>query len=326
MKTLTTMKRTAIAGVAAASLGMTLAAPAQADMFAYAKLVLNDFRILGSDGDPLDTAVDFGQLNYTSTADMDGSLTGTPGFANAFSTSNADDIDFATDCLTTTGDCSPLTENAFPFMTGPQGLDYVAADQYQSGSPIDGLLPTTGATIGAIAVGSLSATSATGSANANNGLQASWTFSLTQDQGITFAGDISVYLEAFSSADEISPGSASAGTEFLVTITDALTGEVIFDSGDEPGGDIPSQTTASNAGFGIDLQTCGDVAITCGTELNIPISLTTVELTAGRIYQLSARNNVNIDINRAVPEPGILALMGAGFIGIFAAGRRRRRA
>lgn len=326
MKTLTTMKRTAIAGVAAASLGMTLAAPAQADMFAYAKLVLDNFTILGSDGDPLDSVADFTQLNYTSTADMDGSLSGTPGFANAFATSNADDIDFATDCLTTTGDCSPLTENTFPFITGPQGLDYVAADQYQSGSPIDGLLPTTGATIGAIAVGSLSNTAATGSANANNGLQASWMFSLTQDQGITFEGDISVYLEAFSSADEVSPGSASAGTEFLVTITDVLSGEIVFDSSEEPGGDVPSQTTASNAGFGIDLQTCG--TLTCGVELNIPISLTTVELSADRIYQLSARNNVNIDINRAVevPEPGILALMGAGFLGIFAAGRRRRRA
>ncbi|GAB5450562.1 MAG: hypothetical protein Hals2KO_08900 [Halioglobus sp.] len=329
MKTLNQFKRTAIAGVATATLGMTLATPAQADLFAYAKLLLEDFTILGSDGELLDAGPggDFSFLSFTSSGDMNGDLTGTGGFSFSVP-STGGDIDFPSSCLSVTGDCNPLAENALPFLTGAQGADYVAADQIQVGSPILGLGLASPANVGALAVGSLSTTSGAGSANANNGLEASWQFSLTQDTGITFEGDISVYLEAFASAGELSPGKASAATEFGITITNLTTGEVVFNSADELGGDVPSQTTAADAGgFPVDITTCGGLAAltggSCGTELNTSFSFTTVALEAGTLYQLSARNNVNIDIAREAPVPGVLALMGAGLLGIFAFGRRR---
>ena len=317
-------KKTLATGVATAALGLSLAAPAQADMFAYAKLLLNDFTIFGSDGEILDATTDFNSLSFTSTADMSGDLTGTAGFNFTDSTASGE-IDFPSSCLSTTGDCPQLAENAFPFLSGAQGNDFVSADQIQIGSPIDGIGLSTPATIGAIAAANLSTTNATGSAQANNGLEASWTFSLNQDQGISFSGSVELFLQAFASAGEDAPGSASAATTFGVTITELATGNVIFDASTLGAGILTQNTAVNPQGFPIDIQTCGTLNCAAG-QLNFGFALPTVQLTANTLYQLSARNNVNIDITREAPVPGILALMGAGFLGLFAAGRRRRQA
>lgn len=320
--------KTLMAGLAATALSGALAAPAQADLFAYANIFLEGFTVLGSDGQILDAdeGGDFNFLSFTSSGDYQGSLDGTAGFS-AGVPSTLGDIDFPAACLSTTGDCNPLLpENSFPFFSGPQGADFIAADQMQVGSPILGVELTNPATIGSLAVGSLSNTQASGSANVNNGLEASWQFSLAQDQGITFEGNVRSYLEAFASAGELAPGKASAATQFEITITNLQTGAVVFDSGNFAGVDLLSQTTSINAnGFPVDVTTCGDFAATfgtCGTELNTAFSLTSGALDANTLYQLSARQNVNIDIAR-VPAPGVLALMGAGLLSLFAFGRRR---
>lgn len=320
--------RALLAGVASTALSLTLAAPASADMFAYSKLLIEDFLILGSDGNVLDASTDFASLAYTSSADYDGALTGTAGFSQA--EPNGADIDFVTRCLSTTGDCSPLTENNFEFLTGAQGKDYVAADQMQVGSPIDNLPGfALGADIGQVAVGSLSATAAKGSANVNNGLEAKWEFSLAQAQGITFEGEITAYMEAFAGAGELFPGKASAAITFTITITDLETDLIVFLVSEN----LLNITTSANADGDLsDTRTCGLMAAftggMCGVEFSDPtFSVTTGLLLANNRYQLSIRGNANIDIARVneVPEPGVLALLGLGFVGMFVAGGRRRR-
>jgi hypothetical protein len=310
-------KKTIMAGAVGAVMAMT-AAPSYADLTATAKLVIRDFTINGADGStPLD-ASDFASLSFTSSADMDGALTGTAGFG--FNTPNAqENIDFASSCVSTTGDCNPLPENGFPHITGPQGSDFVAADQMQLGSPISNLpnfVAAAGANVGQQASGSLSTTNAEGTANVNNGLESSFIFSLLQEGTVTFAGNVETYLEAFASAGELSPGKASAATSFTITITDLTLGGLVVYSFAP---DLLNETTSVNPdGFGIDIQTCGtlvNVLGTCGVELATSFSDTTGVLIAGNLYQLSLRSNANIDIAR-VSAPGTLALLGLGLMGL----------
>ena len=217
--------------LASAVLGLAVSSPVHADLFAYAKTTLDNFVILGSDGNPLDYGGtdllgDFTQISVTSSTDMVGVLTGTPGFNFNQPPVAGQDNDFPASCLSTTGDCNILTENTFnnppaALLSGAQGKDYITADQIEIGSPIEntpGFPAAADATIGSIAVGSLSATTASGSANVNNELSGTFTFELTQDQGVTFEGDVNSYLEAFASAGELSPGSAAASSLTLLSL------------------------------------------------------------------------------------------------------------
>lgn len=308
---------------------LAFAAPSHANLMATSKLVVNNFLISNASGTPLDFS-DFSSMAYTSSANMSGSLSGTGGFG--FSTPNGFDIDFPSSCLSTTGDCNPLLENGFPHFTGEQTSDFIAADHTQVGAPISnlpGFQPAAGATIGQQATGSLSTTTAEGSAKVNNGIDLSYTFVLEQQGGITFSGNFITYLEAFAGAGELFSGNASASTTFGITITDLQGGQGIQYS---LAPDLLNETTSVNPnGFGFDIQTCGSfdaIFGTCGIELGSSFSDTTGQLLAGNLYQLTLRSNVSIDIARVsetvpVSAPGTLALLALGLIGL--APRRNKR-
>lgn len=306
---------------ACAILGLASAGPSQADIFAASYLDITNFLIKDSGGNTLDYNNDFNSLSFTSSTDMDGSLSGAGSYS--YSTPNATGgEDFAADCVGS--GCNVLAENTFPLITGAQGATYVTSDQREVGSPITNLPNFTqlGADVSQAAYASIATGDAgSGSSNVNNGLEAIWTFSLAQGGGISFDGDFRTYLEAFVGAGEIFPGKASGSTSFSITINDV--------DGGSGGGTIFSvaptalnQSVSANAnGFGFDLQLCG--VFTCGTELNSSFSFLTGPLVADNLYQLSIRSNANVDIAR-VPEPGFLGIMGMGLLGGFSWMRRRR--
>ncbi len=332
--------------LASAMLGLSVAGSVQADLFATSVITLDELLFNKSDGSTLDFDTDFvdGTVTFTSSADMDGVLTGTGGYS--FAEPNGGDIDFPASCLSTTGDCPVIAENTIPplILSGPQGTDFVTSDQYQADAPIANLANEVdfpdgsvdfglGADVVQVAYANLSTTTAEGSANVNNGFEANWEFSLVGADVISIEAGIVTYLEAFASAGEVFPGKASAGTEFVITITDvggADGGGVIFDSSTLAAFDLLNETTSANANdFPFDIQTCGnlfDIAgagTGCGNALSVAFSIDTPLLSAENLYQLSIRSNANVDIARVmVPEPSILALLGLGFLGMFLSRRR----
>jgi hypothetical protein len=323
--------------IASAVLGLAAAGSAQADLFATSYISLQNLQFQDSDGNILDADTDFNSIAFTSSADYDGVLSGQGSFGD--NEPNGGNIDFLAGCL---GDCPVLTENQQPptLLTGPQGTDFVTADQYQWGAPITNLDNTidgtgdftTGADVLNITTANLSATAAEGSANVNNALEGNWTFSLTGAGVISItADDVSTYLEAFASAGEIFPGKASASTSWSITITD-IGGEdgfgIIFDTNDIALFDVFNPPTTANANdLVFNVQTCGALAglgAPCGVGVSTPFSIDTPFLSANNLYQISLRQNTNIDIARVnhVPEPGILALLGMGLMGMFLTRRK----
>lgn len=333
MKLQSGKKRSLLAGIIGAT-AIAAALPAQADLFAYSQLHIRNFQIISTETGQQISNNDLTGLAYTSSTDYDGTLIQ---FGDSFDReepSFTGDEDFPNACVGP--DCGTAEiivdgNNAYTFLTGAQGLDYVGADQNQVGSPIADVPQFPGSTfadVGQLAVGSLSATEDQGSANVNNGLEASWDFVLAQSQGITFTGLADVYIEAFASAGELADGKASAATTFSMTIVDKDSGQLVysFALANPVENFLLNQSAAANANNELtDTQLCG--AFTCGNFLvGAVINSQTGILAAGTTYQLTIRSNANIDIARVaeVPAPATLALFGLGLLGLSV--QRRRRA
>lgn len=343
------MSKKTLSLFASMAIGLAAAGPLQADLTATAVLTLDNLLFLDSGGNILDFDNDFveGTVTFTSSADMDGALTGTPGYT--YNEPQGGDINFNMECLSTQGDCDIIAADDLTplIISGAQGLDYVTSDQYQVGAPIQnlpnmvddptgGTIFTLGADIVQVAYASLSDTVAEGTADVNNGLEANWEFTLAAADSITLAADnVTAYLEAFASGDEIDPGKAAAGISFVVTVTNLETGQILYDSAvDNPlEFNLLNETSSLNANSSNpnDATTCGNyfdlagAGTGCGTALSSAFAVTSAVLPGETLLQLSIRSNTNVDIARVqqVPEPSILALLGLGFLGMSLSRRRR---
>lgn len=315
-------KHTTLAILGAGLLAMAMPMASHADVMASAMVKVTNFRILGSDNQILDATGantanptgDFATLAFTNNADQTVALSG---FAPVVNSSNATNADFAPICVG--AGCSPITpNNTFPKLTNaslsqPNG-NYSAADQLQNGAPITGIPGLSDpATVATGSYVNIDTGSSIGSATSNDGLQSSFVFRLNQDQGITFDFDVDAWLQVFVSGSETFPSRAAASIESDLSIVeinaDGSTGATVFSASPDLFATGPNELA-----LGSFLNT--DLEITRNTGGPVHFAITTGVLSANKSYQLTANVQAKADATRDVPEPGMLALMGMGLLGM----------
>jgi hypothetical protein len=305
--------KTTLAMVAAGLLVAGLSSGAQASVLATANASESNFRILGGNGVILNAATDFRFLTFTSTGAYSGTFPGSPGY-NA--SSSATPVNLPVVCVG--GGCGAFgaaygLDNSFTNLAPPPIGNFSAADQNEAGSPIAGLAglpPPALIQNGAYA----QLTNGTGLSHAGSTNNLNALFGLTNPQTggvITLTGLVSAFLDVFVSAGELAPGFATASYSVDFTLSDLTTGAVQVFSVDAFGNGV--QTLSLNAPAS---GTLNQVAVATPFNHNFNVNNTDT-------YQLSARNNVNADVQRAVPEPGALALLGIGLVGLMMVMRRR---
>ncbi len=279
---------------------------AQAGVTATSFIEIQEFTFRGSDGAVLDAIADLNNLAWTGAADEDVFLDGATDERDVPNSTTG--IDFPAICV---GDCPQVGDNTFPVISGAPAGNYATADQEESGAPITNLgafsFP---ANVGNSAYVGIATGEQEGSANSNNALEANWIFQLAQPGGVTVEGVVRVYAEAFASGDELFPGKAEAGHSFIITVTDLVTGQPVFEAAPT----VLNQAVAANANdLGFDLQLTG--THTAGVATVVPISITTPPLNNTTVYQLSVRSNANADaarIDRPPVEEIACRLTGGG--------------
>ncbi|MCQ8105133.1 PEP-CTERM sorting domain-containing protein [Methylomonas sp. SURF-2] len=300
-------------------LGISIAGTAQAGSLASAVVTIDNFTISRNG-----TAVDYNQfssLNFTSSSDVSATLDGVNS-NNSASSSNGGLIDL----YASQGTPGPAN-NSFPELTagsgvpGPIGSNYAVADTYEFGSPISGLpsgtplfTDDTGAQATFLGVASYVSLTGTGdgSAQSNNSLQALFSFSLNEGGALDFTFDVNPFVETYLETG--GNGSADASFSVVFSLLD-LAGNSLLDASSAPffinpitGEFVFGSTRSSGApGTGISNQ--------FGAGGPITLSFSTLNLTAGTQYQLSARMNATADAV-FIPEPETLALLGIGLLGI----------
>jgi hypothetical protein len=307
------LKKTSVALAAAGLLVAVASGSAQAYVMASATVELQNFQLKYNVGGAVLDAGDFSFLTYTSTGAYSGTLPGTPGYNQA---STATPVNLPAVCVGSGCGALALVNDTFPHLAAAPVGNYSAADQFESGAPITGLpgLPL-GADIKDAAYAGLTTQSALSHSQSTNNLNTSFRFALTKGGAIDLSFAAKAYLQVAVSAGEHSPGFATAAYEQAFSLTDLTTGLTIFNySPDFLGGN--TKTLSLNAPLPIDIELQRE------NLAFINYLATTPVLTAGKLYQLSARTNTNADVQR-VPEPGTLALLGLGFLGFCFSAKKR---
>jgi hypothetical protein len=333
------MKLTKIA-TAFAALAIAGVGTAQADSFASATVNLTNFQWLNNaTGTQLTaafagTAGTFdallninGQNSANANATIDGSgpatITATPlistGGQIAFNS-----ISTGPDAVAP-GAASP---NPYPTNTTPNGLSYSYGNYALTGAAIAITLPGGGTVTGGANTTSVSqvalanniASPSTGTSQSSVGANVSFLATIASTVTTHFVTNYAIHLLANVSPKYGESDNARAGSSFTLTVTD-ITHNIAANNFKWSIDDL-NTVVASGAGDG--LQTFDSVVNgTSGDTAGISNNFT---LFAGDTYRFSINSQRFTDAARDVPEPGSLALLGIGMVGLLASTMRKKKA
>ncbi len=289
---------------------------ANANVMASAVLETSNFLVRNAaDTATLDASA-FSFLTFTNSGGYAGTLVGTPGYNASGSTTG---LDLPVACVGS--GCGAFNaaygvNNSFTHLIPPPVGNYSAADQKEAGAPITGIpglaAPASvanGSYAGLTSVNGLSHSTST------NNLNASLIFTPVAAGAVRFKFTAAAYLQTYVTANENFPAFATASYTLDFTLVDlSLGGAVVSTIAPDVFGNGVNSISL-NAPLPIDINQVQNGSV----DVNF---LTPVLLT-GHLYQLSARNNVNADAQRQIPEPESLLLMGIGLLGL-ALGRKKR--
>ena len=296
-------------------------ASADASILAQSTLDVNNFQFLNPNG----TTINANQLDVfvfqdssQGTATLNSTVATQTVNSNIFGT-----LDLPQQCV---GQCGGFAQNDFSQRNPPATLNVARADTLLTGAPIinpAGISPP--ATARLVTEGQLTSIQGNGNVQANLGLTASFSFSLTNSQAVIIDFDTVQHLVASVGLTDALGSTARSSTGWTIEIRDQ-NGNVVF-----------SWTPNGTAG-----------GITGGTEINDACNMTTAVnaqipgqtspfncsgherastgiLDAAETYTLGLRHEGASDVTRiaAVPAPAGLLLLGLGLIGAGFLGRRK---
>ncbi len=326
MNTPFTKKSTLVAAILASTLGLTVSADALAGAYSAAKMDLTNIKIAKEDGGNLSTK-DFTLLSggITNSTDASGKyeepvITG----SNLGDTDSANDSTLLPnlDAFACQGPgCGTVTNNSFTLAGPPANSAYSMGDTQLTGSIVDvydstgtTLLQAAGARAAFLVENNLTNTSE-GSSSANLNLSVDIEFIALFTDELILTLDYLAYAVANVTPNGLPGSNADASFNWSWSLKDISNpNNTISIDKDSP--------TALNS---------GPVAVnnpgtdTGGSLTSGSYSYTTNTLTAGTAYRLSIAQIGQANATFKVPEPGSLAMLGIGLLGMVGVGRFRRQ-
>lgn len=265
---------------------------------------------------------DLSFLTFTSTGSYSGTYPGTLGYNLA---SSAAPVNLPAVCVGS--GCNPLSpDNTFPLLSGPPTGGYSASDQNEQGAPVTGIPGfSTPASVTAESASALTTDQGLATSKASNTLNSSFIFKPLTDLSLQMDFDMLVYLQVEVTVDETFPGFANASFNVSFTITDITTASAPVQVWSY------TPTVRDNATNGIMSTISLSAPLLASTQIiqnsgtDAYLSDWTPLLLAGRVYQLSADEKTEVNVQRvnAIPEPGVLGMLAIGALGLGAVRRRR---
>lgn len=305
------MKHAAIAGLCLAAMN-----GARADAFAQAVLVIDNFRLLHSSGAAF-KSTDFTMLDGTNSAHATASLNGQTAAAKPQNLSilSGTGPDVAHQFVGLPN--PPRAENNFTAFSGPPPVPgtFGYADQNMTGSAMTIGSQLAGGRASTRADASL-ATDGEAAGDSDVGTSTAFNFTLGVGETMTFSFNGTPFTQAYASTGSGMETNAIARLSWSVNIMNLNTGKLVF----------AYQPEELNS-FGNVSRTDSFHGMSTYNPGTLSFSATTPMLKASETYQLTINQTTLANALQdtvAVPEPGSLAIVGLGLLGMSLVSRRRK--